>query len=272
MMKNTKRIYGIIFLPAAFLLLLWIGFSMRNGAFPVRDFQKINEEKVIKIVTEYNATGYFVLGDSIAGFQYELCKAMEKHFGWKIAFFLENNLANSILGLKKQKYDLIARNIPVTTENREDILFTDPILLDHQILVQRTARSNHDIPPIRNQIDLGGKILYIPENSPGILRLKNLSEEIADTIYIVEEKLYAAEQLIYMVAKGDIDFAVVDRQTAQKYIENYPELDIETDIGFTQIQSWAVRKDSPVLLDSINAWLNIFKTSKEYAAIKKKYL
>jgi membrane-bound lytic murein transglycosylase MltF len=271
-MKNIRCVYDIILASAVAVLALWIGFSMRGDAFPVRDFREINAEKTIRVVTEYSANGYFVSADSIAGFQYELCRAMERHFGWKVEFVLENNLAASVAGLKEQRYDLIARNIPVTTENRGDILFVDPILLDRQILVQRTAQYNHDTPPIRNQIDLRGKTLHIPENSPGILRLKNLSEEIADTIYIVEEKQYAAEQLIYMVARGDIDFAVTDRQTAMKYLSAYPELDIGTDIGFTQMLSWAVRNESPVLLDSLNAWLNVFKTGKEFERMKGKYL
>jgi membrane-bound lytic murein transglycosylase MltF len=270
-MRNKRRTYTIILsLLPVFLLTGILYLTATTGTSP-RDFKEIDEEKIIRVVTEYSATGYFVSDDSIAGFQYELCRAMERHFGWKAVFFPENNLAASIFGLKEQHYDLIARNISVTTENRKDILFLDPIFFDRQILVQRKARYNRNISPIRNQIDLGGKSLYVPEHSPGILRLKNLSEEIADTIHIMVEKRYAAEQLIYMVAGGDIDFAVVDRRTAQKYREKYPALDIETDIGFTQIQSWAVRRDSPVLFDSINNWLNGFKTSREFSDLMKKY-
>ncbi|MDR1121369.1 MAG: transporter substrate-binding domain-containing protein [Dysgonamonadaceae bacterium] len=270
-MKTPKHYAWIAVSSAVLFLLLYAAYAMRAKPLPVRDFHDIEKERTIRIVTEYGANSYYVSADSIDGFQYELAKALGAHFGWQVTFFLENNLAHSIHGLKMQTYDLIARNIPVTTENREDLLFTDLILLDRQILVQRTESSNRGVPPVRNQIELGKKTLYVPENSPGILRLKNLSEEIADTIYILEEKQYAAEQLIFMVARGDIDFAVVDYQTALKYQQYYPELDIDTDIGFTQMQSWAVRKESPLLLDSVNAWLKVFKTGKEFAAMKKKY-
>jgi membrane-bound lytic murein transglycosylase MltF len=270
---KTSTLYVRIAVCAAILLFpLCATYFIRKGPPPVRDFQDIEREKAIRIVTEYGANSYYVSADTMDGFQYALGKALGAHFGWQVTFFPENSLTRSIHGLKMQTYDLIARNIPVTTESRKDLLLTDLILLDRQILLQRSAAHNQGIPPVRNQIELGKKTLHITENSPGILRLKNLSEEIADTIYIREEKQYAAEQLIFMVARGDIDFAVVDCQTALKYQSSYPELDMNTDIGFTQMQSWAVRKNSPILHDSINAWLKVFKTGNEFAAIRKKYL
>ena len=74
-----------------------------------------------------------------------------------------------------------------------------------------------------------------------------------------------------MVAKGDIDYAVCDLQIAKISKENLPEIDIDTDISFTQLQSWAVRKDSPILLDSLNSWLSQIKESGLYKQIYKRY-
>ena len=74
-----------------------------------------------------------------------------------------------------------------------------------------------------------------------------------------------------MVAKGEIDFAVCDLQLAQKAMQQFPEIDINTDISFTQLQSWAVRKDSPVLCDSINSWFKQIKESGDYKKIYKRY-
>jgi membrane-bound lytic murein transglycosylase MltF len=139
-------------------------------------------------------------------------------------------------------------------------------------LVQRTEEANQGIKPIRNQLDLAQRRLYIPKDSPAKLRIENLSHEIGDTIYVSEDELYSTEQLIIMVAKGDIDFAVCDLQLAKKSATQFPGvIDIDTDISFTQLQSWAVRKNSPVLLDSINSWFNQIKQSGRYENIYKRY-
>ena len=108
-------------------------------------------------------------------------------------------------------------------------------------------------------------------DSPAILRLNNLSHEIGDTIFIVEDPTYEAEQLVMMVASGDIDFTLCDEKMAMRLAKLLPEIDIETDISFTQLESWAVRKDSPALLDSLNSWLVRFKTTTAFSRIYRNY-
>ncbi len=236
-----------------------------------RDYKEIKQEGVLRIVTEYNQSGYFMSGDTLQGFQYELCRAIAKYSGLEIEMYLEMNLDKSFEGLKNNQYDIIARNIPTTTELKEDYLFIEPIVLNKQVLVQRTASNNNGIEPIRNQLNLAKKTLYVPQNSPAILRLHNLQHEIADTIHIVEELLYSSEQLIIMVAKGDIEYAVCDQQIARIAKKQFPEIDIDTDISFTQLQSWAVRKNAPVLLDSLNHWFIRMRKDGTFDKIYQKY-
>ncbi|RHJ94897.1 transporter substrate-binding domain-containing protein [Parabacteroides bouchesdurhonensis] len=238
---------------------------------PPRDYEQIKEEGVLRMVTEYNQSGYYVAGDTIEGFQYELSQAIAKLSGLEVQTHLEMSLAKSFEDLSGNKYDVIARNIPATSEIKEEYLFTDPIVLNKQVLVQRTAKANDGKQPIRNQLDLAKKTLYIPKDSPALLRLHNLEIEIGDSIYVIEDELYSSEQLAIMVAKGDIDYAVCDQQIARLSQKQLPELDIDTDISFTQLQSWAVRKDSPVLLDSLNSWLNQIRESGLYNKIYERY-
>ena len=74
-----------------------------------------------------------------------------------------------------------------------------------------------------------------------------------------------------MVAKGDIDFAVCDQQIAQLAQQRMNELDIQTDISFTQLQAWAVRKSSPILRDSLNVWLKRVHDNGLYDTLYKQY-
>ncbi len=45
----------------------------------------------------------------------------------------------------------------------------------------------------------------------------------------MEDELYSTEQLMIMVAKGDIDYAVCDQQIARMTQKKLPEVDILTD-------------------------------------------
>lgn len=121
------------------------------------------------------------------------------------------------------------------------------------------------------QYVIPGRTLHVVKGSPSILRIQNLGNEIGDTIYIKEIEKYGSEQLISMVAHGDIDYAVCDESIARAAADSIPQIDINTAISFTQFYSWAVSKQSPALLDSLNVWLDKFQKEKEYQKIYKKY-
>lgn len=104
-----------------------------------------------------------------------------------------------------------------------------------------------------------------------MMRIQNLSEEIGDTIFIKEIEKYGPEQLISMVAHGDIDYAVCEESIAKIMADSLPQIDIQTPISFTQFYAWAVSKQSPALLDSLNTWLDGFQKSKEYRQLYRKY-
>ncbi len=244
---------------------------MLKTAITARDYPEIKKEGVLRLVTEYNQSGYYVSGDTIEGFQYELSQAIAQISGLEVQIHLEMNLIESFNALDKGQFDVVARNIPITSGVKSQYLFTEPLILNKQVLVQRTAKANNGVKPIRNQLELGGKTLHISQNSPALLRIRNLEHEIGDTIYVTEVPRYADEQLAILVAKGDIDYAVCDLQIAILSQKRLPELDIQTDISFTQLQSWAVRKASPILLDSLNSWFRQIRQNGTFDAIYQKY-
>ena len=269
--KKLLILYAFLLIVAVTTMIQLWRFNQGPQKIGPRDYPEIKEEGILRMITEYNQSGYSVSGDTVQGFQYELSQAIAKLSGLEVQTHLDMSLAKSFEELSDNKCDVIARNIPITSEMRENYLFTEPIVLNKQILVQRTAEANNGQAPIRNQLDLAQKTLYIPKDSPALLRLQNLGHEIGDTIYVVEDELYSTEQLMIMVAKGDIDYAVCDQQIARMTQKNLPEVDILTDISFTQLQSWAVRKDSPILRDSLNSWLQQIKDSGLYDQIYKRY-
>lgn len=165
-------------------------------------------------------------------------------------------------GLSDGRYDVIAYGILATSELKDSLLLTSPIILNKQVLVQRKANGENDSLYIRNQLDLAQKTLHVVKGSPSILRIQNLGNEIGDTIYIKEIEKYGSEQLISLVAHGDIDYAVCDESIARAVADSLPQVDINTAISFTQFYSWAVSKQSPALLDSLNTWLDKFQKEK----------
>jgi membrane-bound lytic murein transglycosylase MltF len=262
---NTRRLLLLlVFLLLVSLLIIrsLSVFVNGNAAKPVRDLPEIRENNTLNVVTEYNSVDFHVSGDSVAGFQYDLCRYLADCSGLTIHIFFENDLGTAIRKLENNVYDVIAQNIPVTNENRQILAFTVPVTQSRQVLVQRKRDDADSVLFIASQLDLANQTIHITNNSPAIMRLRHLSEEIAEPIHIEEITGYTSEQLIYMVAKKEINYTVTDREIALKNIRLFPELDFNTDISFTQLQAWALRKSSPVLLDSLNVWITAYKQAE----------
>ncbi len=139
------------------------------------------------------------------------------------------------------------------------------------MLVQRKKVEGDSVPFINNQLDLAKKTLYTVENSPALLRIENLSNEIGDTIYTKEIEKYGSEQLMALVAHKEIDYAVCDENVARALVDSFPQLDINTQISFTQLCTWAVNKKSQQLADSLNSWLDSFMKTTEFEELYNNY-
>ena len=236
-----------------------------------RDYAAIAKEGILRVATEYNSISFYVDGDTISGFHYELIQAFARDKRLKAEITPVMSFEERLKGLSEGRYDVIAYGILATSKLKDSLLLTSPIVLNKQVLVQRKENGENDSLYIRNQLDLARRTLHVVKGSPSILRIQNLGNEIGDTIYIKEIEKYGPEQLISLVAHGDIDYAVCDESIAQAVADSLSQIDINTAISFTQFYSWAVSKQSPVLLDSLNTWLDKFQKKSEYQKIYKNY-
>lgn len=270
-MKRSKSVYLFIGVVILLVLIRLCSHHEPQPEFTPRDYPDIVRSGILRAVTEYNSISYHADKDSISGFDYELLNAFAQAKHLQLEVTPEMSFEERLKGLTEGKYDLIATGTVVTTRSKDTLLFTHPLLLSKQVLVQRKQEKGKDSLYIHNQLELGGKTMHVVKGSPVLLRLHNLINEIADTIYIQEVDQYGPEQLMAMVSGGDIDYAVCDENIAKANIELYPNLDIDTDISFTQFYAWGVPKHAPVLLDSLNVWLDQYMKSEDYRKLYKKY-
>lgn len=269
-MKKYLKYLLMGILAAALSSLLFKKGTKAETGMP-RDYAEIAQSGILRAVTEYNAISFHADGDTVAGFHYELLHAFARSKGLKAEITPEMSFAQRQEGVQKGKYDILANSTVVTSQSKDSLLFTRPIVLNRQVLVQRKTEGENDSLYIHSQLELARKTLHLVKDSPAILRIHNLSNEIGDTIYIKEVEKYGQEQLLAMVAYGDIDYAVCDESIAKASLHDFPQLDIETAISFSQFYSWGVSKHAPALLDSLNAWLDEYIRTTAFKQLRKKY-
>lgn len=225
------------------------------------------EGDTINVAIEISPISLSLAEDTLSGFHYDLIRNICNIHSRPVQISAFTNLSSALRQLDSGRYDVVIADIPVTSGMKEKYLYTDSIYIDRQVLV----RLKDTITKGFTQNDLAGDTIWVPKGSLAVERLHNLSEEIGDTIYVVEDPKYGAEQLVILTALGQIKQAVVNMRYAQKLAEDYPQLDISTDISFNQFQSWVLAKENTVLCDSLNSWISAYKSTEEYSALCKRY-
>ena len=243
------------------------------------DLREIRKRGKLRVVTAYNSVDYFIYKGRPMGYQFELLQALSNYLGLKLDISVSNDVKKNFDDLLSGKIDLIAMNLTVTRNRSKMVAFSVPHCYTRQVLVQRKKdkKNKKSKGPanfnmlIRNQLDLAGKSIYVQENSTYAERLRALSNEIGDSINVIEIPDYEVEQLIGLVASGEIDYTVCDENLARVNKNYYSNIDVETPISFPQKIAWAMRPTSQALIDVINKWLISFKKTAKFKRIYQKY-
>ncbi len=233
--------------------------------------EKIQESGILHAVVDYNSTNYFIYKGRPMGFQYELLQNLSKDLGVKLDIKVSNNMDETFEGLKNGTYDLIAKNLTVTSPRRVEVDFTVPFLKTRQVLVQRIRKDENDTVYINGTMKLAGKKVFVQKNTSHYRRLKKISEEIGQNIEIIEDTVYGVEQLVEKVANGEIDYTVCDENVALLNQTFYPNLDVSLRLSFPQNLAWAVRKNSPEWRAHLNNWIIEFKGTRKYRQLYHQY-
>jgi membrane-bound lytic murein transglycosylase F len=238
----------------------------------------IISRKKLRAATDYGSVNYLIYRGETIGYQYELLKQFTEYLGVGLEMVITKDIDNSIEMLHNNKIDMIAMGLTVTTERKKFVDFTDPILTTRQVLVQRLPENYMDFKTrdeinshlLRNQIDLADKSIYIQKGTIYAKRLATLANEIGDTIHVYEEDK-DVEELIAAVASGEIDYTVADRYVALVNARYYQNIDVNTPISFPQRIAWAVNKGQANLVDTINTWMEEFKSTLLSRLLYNKY-
>lgn len=250
--------------------------DLKNQKFA--DLTGIRARGKLIAVTDFNAIDYFIYRGEPMGYQYDLLHELSKFLKLDLEIIVENDLEKSFSMLDQGKCDLLALNLTVTKERSVKYQFTIPTSHTRQVLVQRRPPKWWVMHPevleksmLRNQLDLAGKTIYVPQNSSYASRLHNLSEEIGDSIHIIEME-DDFESLISKVSHGEIDFTICDENLAKVNQAYFRNIDIKTAISFPQNLAWALRRNNTrQLLDTLDLWLIRFKRTTAYGLIYNKY-
>jgi membrane-bound lytic murein transglycosylase F len=243
------------------------------------DLDDIVKRGYINALVDNNSFSYFIYKGHPMGYEYELLQLLAKQLDVSLKIKVTSGVDRAFEQLNTGEGDIIAFPLTITKPRREIVNFTRPHFNTYQVLVQRKPNNWRNLSleqindsMLRDPAELVGKKIYVIKGTSHELHLKHLSEELGGDILIENDTLSSeSESLIRKVALGDIDYTVADHTMARINSAYYPNLDVSTVLSIPQQIAWALRKNSPKLMEVIDRWLLDIKEEPTFMVIYNRY-
>ena len=230
------------------------------------DLDGMVNRRVIRVLTLYNKTMYFLDKDTQKGIVYDALKAFEedvnktrKTGNMRVhVVFIPVSYEELLTALAEGRGDIACANMTVTDVHKKLIDFTNPILKG----VKEILISGPTSPAITSLQDLSGKDIFIHKTSSYYDSLMKLNEQFKlegkteVTIKHAPEEL-TDEDLLEMLNAGLIEFTILDDHLANFWKQVLPKITLHPDIALRSGGeiAWAIRKDSPLLMKELNQFI-----------------
>ena len=172
--------------------------------------------------------------------------------------------------------DIAAANLTITSERKEIVDFTDPLLKNVKEILVTGGKS----PVLKTKEDLSGHEVFVRKSSSYYNTLTELNQQLQKTgkepISINEAPTdLADEDLLEMVQAGLVESTVVDEHKAKFWKQIFPGLVLQENIVLRSGGeiAWAIRKNSPQLKAELNGFIKDHKKGTLFGNILfKRYL
>jgi membrane-bound lytic murein transglycosylase MltF len=230
------------------------------------DLPEIRERRSLRVLVSYSKTNFFFDDGSMRGFEYELMRKYEKFLNADVrglyrrtkVVFVPTPFDELLDALVAGRGDVAAAGLTVTPVRAARVAFTHPYIPE----VREVLVLNDSAGDVQDLDDLSGRSVYVVAGSSYATHLFRLNREFASTgrppIDVVEvDPDLATEDVLELVSAGVTGISVADQHIADAWAEVLDGVVVRGDIEIHAGGSiaWAVRKDNPKLLESLNAFV-----------------
>ncbi|MFC3932310.1 amino acid ABC transporter substrate-binding protein [Streptococcus dentapri] len=269
-MKYIKKTFLLLFFLLAAVIALASCSSRSNFATQSDQWSTYTKEKTIKI--GFDATfvpmGFEEKDGAYAGFDIDLATAVFKQYGIKVEWqAIDWDMKET--ELKNGTIDLIWNGYSMTDERKQMLRFTDPYMINQQVLVTKKSSGINTIA------QMSGKTLGVQAGSSGYEAFMGEPDILKNRVKNKKAIQYSTftQALIDLDAER-IDALLIDRVYANYYLEQEGKLaNYNIMPAGYEAESFAVgaRKSDKTLVNKINRAFRDLYQSGEFQKISDKW-
>lgn len=232
------------------------------------DLDKMLERGFIRLLTVYNPIYFSFKDGKQKGLVVEIARELEDYMK-KTHGKKAKNLRVLLIPVTRDKLieylvlgkgDIAAANLTITPERQKKINFSNPFYSDVSELVITGPAIKTEVTSFDDLVKTG---IQVRESSSYYEHLQELNKERKKqkkkTIPIEKtDELLEDHDLLEMVNAGIIPAIIVDSHKAKLWAQVFKDIIVHENLVVHSGRSiaWAVRKDAPMLLESVNGFVN----------------
>ena len=228
------------------------------------DLDALVKRRVIRVLTTYNKTNFFIVDGSPRGFEYDLLKQYQAYLETRVKkrslpltfLFIPVPFADLLPALIEGRGDIAAAGLTITPEREKRVAFTNPYLSD----VKEVVVTSRSVTGIKTLDDLSGRRVYVDPQTSYAQSLRALGKTFAKRrlkpVEIVDaDPKLLTEDILDLVNAGIVDLTIADNHLAEIWSTVLPNIKVRNDVALRQGGriAWAVRKNNPNLRKSLNS-------------------
>lgn len=265
-MKSTKvGYYFLIVSTIIFFSIVWLRTEYGDDYFFNTEKKSLSlierESNYLNVLFYTHYADYFIHRGVPKGFQYELIQHLATALGKKINITFENDPNLAFSNVFSNHYDIVIFDFKKSTIIKQLITISLPHSTSYPVLIKR--KDNAAISIEKN------KKIYVPAHFPVSLKVDSLDHP--DEWSIMNSSTLTIEELYVLLDRKKIDYIVADYISAITLQPYYPNTEISRTLGEHYQRTWTLHDTNTTLNKQINSWLHLFKKSKKYAYLQKKY-
>jgi len=196
--------------------------------------EEIKERGELRVLSRYGPTSYYVKGEELAGFEYELAQRFAEHLNVKLKIIVPDNLGNMLHLIEQGKADIAAAGLTITPD-RKDIIRFGPVY--QEVTQQLVYRQGTKKP--KNLTRLADGQLEVVANSSHVEQLTSHLQEIPELSWTENTELESSG-LLELVQLEMIDYTIADSNEIAANRPLFPELRVAFNISEPQPLAWAM--------------------------------
>ena len=234
------------------------------------DLAEMKKRKFVRVLVSSSQTNFFLDNGRLYGFEYELAKKYERFLNTGVSrrefkthiLFIPVPFNQLIPELIAGKGDIAAAGLTINPERQRQISFSDPYFSN----VEEVVVSHKGMPEISHLDGLSAQVVFLVRGSSYVQHVQRVSDELkraGKSPIIVKEvdEVLEAEDVLQMVNAGIYHRTVVDAHLAHLWASVLPDIVVhdQQKIFSGGKIAWAVRKNTPNLRESLNAFMRQHK-------------